>query len=251
MSDYDLFARFYDLEHQDLTRDVELYRNYAVRCDGAVLELGCGAGRVALALARAGYDVLGIDNSAAMLSLARLYTEQNGLSQRITLRQMDVRAFAFEDRFALALYPLNGFLHLTRVEDQRAALRNVYRALLPGGMFLVDLPNPHAVFTPDVDGQLVLRRRFRSPDGAEISSYTSTQTDLAAQLQRLTLLYDEVGTGGLVRRTTVEMVLRFVYRYEMAGLLHEAGFKVDEVYGTYDLDPYEADSEIMLFVAHK
>jgi hypothetical protein len=37
----------------------------------------------------------------------------------------------------------------------------------------------------------------------------------------------------------------------MAGLLHRAGFAVDAVYGTYDLEPYETDSGIMLFVAYK
>jgi hypothetical protein len=154
------------------------------------------------------------------------------------------------DRFDLAIYPLNGFLHLTTVSDQLSALRRIQQALLPGGFLMIDLPNPHAVLAPDADGQLYLRRHFRSEQGTPISSLVSTRTDLANQVQELTLLYDEVGADGTVRRTAVELELRYSYRHEMAGLLRETGFELDAVYGSYELDPYESDSPIMLFVAH-
>lgn len=250
MSDYDLFARLYDLEHRDYVDDVELYRNYAARCHGPVLELGCGAGRVSLALSQTGFDVVGVDDSAAMLSLARDHAIDAGLSERIRFERMDVRSLELTDRFALAAYPLNGFIHLLTVKDQMSALRGVHRVLLPGGFLVIDLPNPHTVFTADADGQLYLRSRFTSLKGNTILCMTSAQTDLASQVQRLTLVYDEVGRGGQVQRTTVETELRFVYRYEMEHLLCRAGFEVDAVCGTYDLDPYESDSPIMLFVAH-
>jgi SAM-dependent methyltransferase len=251
MNDYDQFARLYDLEHRDFADDIEFYRNFALRCDGPVLELGCGSGRVCLALAQSGLWVTGVDSSTEMLALARAHAAAAGLSERLCLEHADVRDLAFEEQFALAIYPLNGFLHLLTVEDQLAALDNAYRALLPGGFLVVYLPNPHAVLVPDTDGQLLLRRHFTSPEGHRITSFTSTQTDLTEQRQHLSLFYDEVGDDGLVRRTTVETELRFVYRYEMAALLRQAGFVVDAVYGSYDLDPCEADSEVMLFVAYR
>ncbi len=251
MSSYDLFARLYDLEHRDFQDDVELYCNFAERCDGRVLELGCGTGRVTLALAKAGFDVMGVDDSAPMLALARTHAADAGLSERVRLEQIDVRALEFDGQFALAIFPLNGFLHLTTVSDQLSALHNIYRALLSGGLLILDLPNPHAVFTPSADGQLVFRRRLRLAEGHSLFSFASTQTDLGSQIQSLTLIYDEVGGDGVVCRTTIETELRFVYRYEMVGLLRHVGFQVDAVYGSYDLDPYEGDSHIMLFVAHK
>lgn len=256
-SEYDLFARLYDLEHRHFTEDIDFYRNFALRCDGPVLELGCGAGRVSLALARAGFDVVGVDNSAAMLALASAHAAKAGLSDQTRMEQIDVRApdFArrpgFADRFALAIFPLNGFLHLLTVADQLSALRNAWRALMAGGFTIVDLPNPHVAFTPALDGQLLHRRTFRSPEGHTISSWSSAQTDLAAQVQHMTLLYDEVLADRTVHRTTVELELRFPYRYEMTALLRQAGFQVDAVYGSYGLGPYQADSRIMLFVAYK
>jgi hypothetical protein len=154
------------------------------------------------------------------------------------------------DRFALAIYPLNGFLHLTTVSDQLSALRKIHQALLPRGFVIIDLPNPHTVLAPGADGQLYLRRHFRSEQGTPISSLISTRTDLANQVQEMTLLYDELGTDGTVRRTAVDLELRYTYRHEMAGLLRETGFELDAVYGSYELDPYESDSSILLFVAH-
>jgi SAM-dependent methyltransferase len=261
MSSYDRFARLYDLEHGDFKDDIELYLNMAEQCRApvgrtSILELGCGTGRVALALAEAGFDVVGVDHSMAMLDLARRHVRKAGLTDRagagrVRLEQMDVRALDWMGQFALALYPLNGFLHLSTVSDQLSALRNIHRALLPGGFLLVDLPNPHTVFSPGADGQLYVRRHFCSEDGRPITSLISTQTDLAEQIQHMTLFYDEIGIEGIVRRTTIEMDLRFVYHYEMIGLLGQAGFEVDSVYGSYDLDPYQGESPLMFFVAHK
>ena len=265
MSSYDPFARLYDLEHCDFSDDIELYLNMAklvhkpprqAACGRtSILELGCGTGRVTLALAKAGFDVVGIDHSAAMLDLARAHIAHAGLTGhadhgQVRLEQLDVRDLDWTEQFDLALYPLNGFLHLATASDQLAALNNIHRALLPGGFLLVDLPNPHTVFTPAADSQLCVRHHFQSELDRPITSLISTETDLAEQMQHMTLFYDEVDADGLVRRTAVEMELRFVYRYEMAGLLRQAGFEVDAVYGSYDLDPYESDSSIMFFVAH-
>ena len=125
------------------------------------------------------------------------------------------------------------------------------RALLPGGFLIVDLPNTHVTFVPQSDDHLVVRRNVQTAQGDLVTSLVRTRTDLASQVQEMTLFYDTVGCqDGIVRRTAAEVELRFVYRYEMVGLLEGAGFEIDAVHGSYDLDPYESDSAIMLFVAH-
>src|SRR5690554_5357898 len=60
----------YDLtiQHQD---DVQFYVDLAKTNGGKVLDIGCGTGRVTLPLLKAGIDVVGLDNSAAMLKIAR------------------------------------------------------------------------------------------------------------------------------------------------------------------------------------
>jgi SAM-dependent methyltransferase len=251
MNEYDQFARLYDLEHRDIRDDIPLYHNLAMRCDGPVLELGCGSGRVCLSLAEAGFQVTGVDSSKEMLALASRRAEARGLLDRVRLEQIDARHMTFSAQFALVLFPLNGFMHLLTVDDQQAALHNACRALMPGGILVIDLSNPHVIVNPQSDGQLLLRRRFHGAQGSAAVSYAITQTDLAEQRQYVTLLYEEVDGQGLVRRTTVDTVLRFVYRFEMVHLLERAGFALDAVYGSYDLDPYEVDGDLMLCIAYR
>ncbi len=253
MSDYDGFAQLYDWEHCGFDDDLALYRNLARRCDGPVLDVGCGSGRVTLALAQIGVDVVGIDCSAGMLDIAQERLAGADLPGRVQLWHRDICAWTQPAHFALAVFSLNGFLHLLTTERQLAALENIWRSLLPGGILIVDVPNPHAVFSPAQDGQLVLRSSFFSPQGREIWCFVNTRTDLAEQTQHLTLIYDQAVAGdqGLVQRTRVDTDVRYVYRYEMIALLARAGFQIDALYGSYDLEPYTVDSQQMLFVAYK
>ena len=69
----------YEAEHRGWTDDLDLYRALASRAGGRVLELGCGSGRVAMALAEAGHEVHGVDTSGAMLAIARNNLDGRGL----------------------------------------------------------------------------------------------------------------------------------------------------------------------------
>ena len=60
MNDYTRFADLYDLFYDDFQEDVEMYRGFAERAGGPILEVGSGTGRVALALAEAGFGADGL-----------------------------------------------------------------------------------------------------------------------------------------------------------------------------------------------
>ncbi len=64
------FAEVYDAVYADRD-DVGFWQAMADAGDGPVLEIGCGTGRVMLALARAGHDVTGLDLSTPMIERAR------------------------------------------------------------------------------------------------------------------------------------------------------------------------------------
>src|SRR5690242_19178282 len=69
MNDYDLIAPFYDIEHAHFREDLDMYSNYAELCGGKIMELACGSGRALLPLCQAGYELTGVDTSAAMLAI--------------------------------------------------------------------------------------------------------------------------------------------------------------------------------------
>ena len=64
---YTTVARFYDAENRDKTDDLAMYSRLAAECEGEILDVGCGTGRVLIHLAQAGHRVRGIDNDSRML----------------------------------------------------------------------------------------------------------------------------------------------------------------------------------------
>ena len=63
MADFDSFARFYDLDYDSFQDDVAFYLGLAEHTGGPLLELGCGTGRLLIPLARAGFEITGVDLS--------------------------------------------------------------------------------------------------------------------------------------------------------------------------------------------
>jgi SAM-dependent methyltransferase len=109
---------------------VELAREAAAKGE-AVLELGCGTGRVTIPIAQAGVEVVGLDNAPAMLQVARRKAAIAGVN--IRWLTADMRSFSLEQRFGLVIIPFRSFLHLLTDADQEACLSRIFEHLLPDG----------------------------------------------------------------------------------------------------------------------
>jgi hypothetical protein len=86
-------------------------------------------------------------------------------------------------------------------------------------------------------------------NGRTISNFVLRQQRPAEQLDELTFFYDEQDERGYLRRSMVELKLRWFTRFELELLLQTAGWQVDEVYGNYDLAPFGPDSDRLIVVA--
>ncbi|HRX05231.1 MAG: methyltransferase domain-containing protein [Anaerolineae bacterium] len=252
MSDFDRFARFYDLDYDSFQEDVAMYLGFAERTGGPLLELGCGTGRLLLPLAEAGYEVTGVDMSEQMLAIARAKLDAGDLSDQATLLLADMREVQLEQRYRLAFIAINSFMHLTTMEDQLAALRTWRDALLPGGLLVIDVFNPNPQQLLEADGRVEMQGRWFDPDtGATVMKHFTRTLDDALQLQHVLFIYDEVLPDGTLRRTLAPFQARYLYRFEGELLLDKAGFTPEQVYGSYDLDPFTSESERMIFVARR
>lgn len=249
MNTYDPFARYYDADFRDHLEDVSFYRELARRTGGPLLELMCGTGRVLLPLAEAGYSITGVDISPAMLALAQERVNEADLAGRATLIEGDVRDMPLPaGQFALAFVAINSFMHLETVRDQLACLSNVRRALTRHGLLVLDLFNPDPNEMLREDNRIVLDREYQL-DGRHVQKFVAIDTDVAAQISRVTYLYDEIsGEGGMTRRV-MHFNLRWLYRFEVEHLLARAGFALRNIYGSYDLDDYAAGSPRLIAVA--
>jgi SAM-dependent methyltransferase len=246
------YARFYDLDYAGVDDDLFMIRQFAARCGSPILELACGTGRVLLPLAREGYEVVGVDISPAMLAAAREKVAREGLEERVALVEQDMRSLDLDRRFALAFVALNSFCHLTDLDDQLAVLGGVRRHLAPGGLLILDLFNPDLARLLAMEGQIVLDKVMAEPQsGRRIMKLSSQRADLAEQIIHVTLLVDKVDDGGAVQRTSVAFDMRYLFRFELELLLRHAGFELEAVYGSYDLDEFQAESERLIAVARR
>ena len=111
---------------------------------GPLLELGCGTGRVLRPLARAGYEITGIDLSAQMLEYCRvrLDAEPAEVRDRVTLSLGDMTSFDLDQRFGAIFCAFNTFHHLRTVEQQLACLDRCRAHLMAGAPLVLDLFNP-------------------------------------------------------------------------------------------------------------
>ena len=109
----------------------------------AVLDIGCGTGRHAVELARAGYAVTGIDLSGGMLREARAAAEQAGVD--LELVRADATSFDLGREFDAAVCLCEGSFGLLGGDDafehDAAVLRRALAALRPGARFVLTLLN--------------------------------------------------------------------------------------------------------------
>lgn len=101
-----------------------------------VVDVGCGPGRDALLLAQMGFQVIATDLSPAMLDEARKGGNGQPGIERITFRQMDMRALDLLEASCAGLWVSASFLHIPKREN-RQVLREFKRVLVPGGALML------------------------------------------------------------------------------------------------------------------
>lgn len=139
-----------------LRDDIPGYLELARSCGGRVLELGCGTGRVLLALAREGHEVVGVDPSATALThlSTLLEAEPAGTRDRVTLVEGDATRLSLGETFPLVIL---GGLTWTLFDDAvaQAVLERAALHLAPGGVFVFDYPVFHWEAADSWDSQVI------------------------------------------------------------------------------------------------
>jgi ubiquinone/menaquinone biosynthesis C-methylase UbiE len=242
-------AALYDLDVAPLegSADVEWFAGLARRTGGPVLELGCGTGRVAVPIAQDGHQVVGLDRSPAMLERAERRARRANVEVRWV--EGDMRAFSFDDSFALVLIAFNSFLML-KPDDRWACLARVREHLGPRGRLAIDVFQPDPELIVGKEGAVIDEWEREDPEtGRRVRKFSSSRANVEGVTLRV--WYEETADDGTVRRVGGTTTLYYLYRREAELLLSEAGFTVESLHGDYDGGPVDASSRKLLVVAKR
>lgn len=126
----------------DIDRGVHFLLQYlegrGERLDGPIVDCGCGMGRNAIPLARAGHDVVGLEHSTVALRRLAETLGDEKLAGTLSTRQHDLNEpLAVDDDFAAAVLDITAVDNLVDAERRRAYGREVARVLRPGGVAVV------------------------------------------------------------------------------------------------------------------
>jgi ubiquinone/menaquinone biosynthesis C-methylase UbiE len=251
-------AALYDLYSLGLTGDTRFYVEEARKSGGPVLELACGTGRVTVPVAQAGIDIVGVDLSEDMLSIARekIATLDEDARKRIKLVYGDMRSFYVDGRFTLAMIPYRSFCHLLTPEDQRRALERIHGFLEDEGRLIINIFDPRLDWilrdSEFPESPMRKHNEFIHPEtGNRIVIWVSRRHTLERQFIDEDRVFEEVdGEGSVVSKSYAKLTLRWTYRYEMQHLLELCGYRVEALYGDFNRGPFRYGAE-QVWVARK
>jgi len=201
-----------------------------------ILDVGCGTGRHAIALAQNGYRVTGVDISPAMLNEARKSAAKLGVD--IILIESDAQEISFSQEFDAAICLCEGALSLLGSEDDPyehdvKILENIFRSLKPNGRFITTVLNAY--------------RRIRMLSDADIQSGQFDQVTMVEYSEE-TRKFEEIQIIITVRE-------RLYTPAEFVRMLHHVGFNVEGVFGgtagDWNKTPLKLDEMEFMVIAFK
>ena len=247
---WDAYAPFYDWENARTfgRRDVAFWRTLASQCGGEVLELGCGTGRVAIPIGRAGVSLTGVDRSAPMLDTARCRVSRARLQRRVRLVRGDIRDLPFaSSAFSLVIAPYGIVQSLLRERDLTAALAAIHGVLQSNGTFGMELVS-------DLPAWKECRKRVSLSGwrrgGTHVTLVETVRQDPA---RRLTIFDQEFTERRGRKRHTRRFALRFrtLSVLQMKRRLEKAGFAITALLGDYQGGPWDRRADVWLILARR
>ena len=138
MGSYENFARVYDglMDNVPYEEWAQFILNLLQKrkiTEGLVLELGCGTGKLMTLLGKAGFDMIGVDNSVEMLQIAREKTSQDFL-----YLLQDMREFELYGTVKAVISVCDSVNYITKKEELRKVFQLVNNYLDPEGLFIFD-----------------------------------------------------------------------------------------------------------------
>ena len=231
---YRALARVYDRLNADL--DYAAWADFIEGCfekhlamrPTLVLDLACGTGTMTRMLAARGYDMIGVDGSADMLSEAYALGNEEG---KILYLCQDMRSFELYGTVGAVVSCLDSINYLLSEDDLRKTFAGVHNYLDPDGLFLFDVNAPYKF--AEVYGNNAYVLEDETPDGGAIYCGWQNEYDAESGICDFWLSLFEEKEDGSYCRSDEHQRERCYTENTLRHLLEEAGFEWLGMYGDF------------------
>ncbi len=206
----------------------------------SILDIPCGYGRHSIALTQQGFSVTGSDLNSRHLSVAGQAASQASIS--VNFQKENMLGIQYQSEFDVVINLFYSFGFFETDEENFKVLQNFFRALKPGGQFLMHT---------DVNIPRLLTGKYRVdetrtlPDGGSlriIDQYDPLTKRINGSWILTTEQHDVTEKDYSVRVYTED---------EFIDLCVQAGFQSCTTYADWDGTPYSPDAEDMIIIARK
>ena len=243
-------GRYYDQAYRRRRHDVRYYVELAAHAGSPVLELGCGTGRVTLAIAAEGVDVVGVEPMEPMLARARerLTKLPRAAREHVELRRGRLESLRLRRRFPLVIAPFNVWMHLYTRDQIEHGFKTVRHHLERSGRFAFDvlLPDPASMARDP-------SRRYRGGtvphprDGAKYQYGEYFSYDPFSQVETTVMDFEHPSKKS--KSFCTPLTQRQFFPAELEALLHYNGFEVESHTGDFKGEAITAATESQVIVA--
>jgi len=257
MNEYDSLAKVYDIwstgdpayfPSHDFYVDICLRLN----TDAYIVELGIGTGRIAIDVAKGGRSILGVDVSPAMLELCRKKAKIANVSDRVRLIQDDIKLFKLQKKANLIILPFRSIGHLLTLDEKKSAFTQIFHNLSPGGEFVFD----HYVFDESWAraNHGVPRLMYGTQkliDGG-IFIWDTYMYDYSTQTMQCFIKVEKTDSWGkVICKAYHPLSFSWILPSQVEKLVNETGFRIQALYGDFEMNPFEENSHDQIWVLKK
>jgi len=203
-----------------------------------VLDLACGQGRHSIALSKEGFNVTGLDYSKDLINIARQKAKREDLNTNFV--EGDMLALPFlNQEFDAVINIFTAFGYFSEKKDDEKVISEVFRVLKPGGIFILDLPNPNNFFKNFKSSQ-----RETSLNGFEIK----TMSDFNPATKRWDVKIKRRKEDQFSEKS---YGVRIYDKQEITAMLKNLGLLVKQIYGSFNGEIYASESKRMIILTEK
>lgn len=223
---FDRFAKYYDLLYSDKNYKNEvivLIKKIRKEQHNAksILDLGCGTGNHAIHLSDKSFNVTGIDKSSVNIQIAKQK------SKKVNFIVGDITNYKSNIQYDICLSMFSTICYLSNIEFKQM-LKNIFKLLKPGGIFIFDYWNGNAVLTEKPSQKIKIIKKNN------IRLFRIATPNVDTLEQKCSIEYHCIVEENLKFKEEFKEIhtMRYYFPAEMNSLLQDAGFidiKIDSM----------------------